>query len=143
MSLSPPPTAISGTFPRFWTAKKNLSFRKVLTTLPLSSAPYFYLKFIVYFKLCAWGGVQCAHCKCNTHRGQKRVSDPLKLALQTVVICPTWVLGTELWSFAREVHNLNHWATSPGCGLLFSSRILHNFHPYPIGQKPVFSSPCS
>ena len=50
----------------------------------------------------------------GAHRYQKRVSDPLELESQQVVNCLMWILGTELGSFAREVHalRLSH-LTSP------------------------------
>lgn len=35
-------------------------------------------------------------CRC-----QKRASDPWSWSLEVVVGCPTWVLGSELWSSAR------------------------------------------
>lgn len=38
---------------------KGRSLGKALTILVLSSTPYFYLRFIVYFKLCAWEGAVC------------------------------------------------------------------------------------
>lgn len=36
------------------------------------------------------------HVECNAPGRQKKVSDPLKLELEAVVICPVWVLGPQL-----------------------------------------------
>jgi hypothetical protein len=57
---------------------------------------------------------------CDTHRGQKRASYPLKLEQQAVVNHPTWLLRTELWSSGRTASALNHWFVSlaPHCILL-------------------------
>jgi hypothetical protein len=57
----------------------------------------------------------CAACfmcttACSTHRGQKRVGDPMELELQAVVNCLVWVVGTKR-GFS-EASALNLWATS-------------------------------
>jgi hypothetical protein len=56
-------------------------------------------------------------CVCGL-RGQKRTMGPLQLELQAVVSCPMWVLGTELWSSARE-HACNCLIISPAPFLSF------------------------
>lgn len=43
----------------------------------------------------------CVFCVCSTCAGQKRVSEPMELELQTALSSPVWVLGTEFWSSAR------------------------------------------
>lgn len=44
----------------------------------------------------------CAHRGASAYRDQQRASDPLELELQMSVSLPTWVLGTELASFAKK-----------------------------------------
>lgn len=46
-------------------------------------------------------------------RDQKRPGDPMGLERQTVLSCLSWVLGTELRTWARAEHALNHRAVSP------------------------------
>lgn len=48
--------------------------------------------------------------------------DPPELEL--VASCLTWVLGTEHWSSAREVHAMNCWAVSADPVILFLLIIL-------------------
>jgi hypothetical protein len=51
--------------------------------------------------VCVCVGV-CAH-ECSTHRGPKRMSDPLKLELKVAMRRFIWVLGTEPGSSGRAV----------------------------------------
>lgn len=44
---------------------------------------------------------------------QKRVSDVQELEIRVVVICLTWVSGTEIGSFTEAASALNHWANCP------------------------------
>jgi hypothetical protein len=46
-------------------------------------------------------------------RCQRRASDTLELKLQVVMSHWTWVSGTELESFRKRAHRLNHCAISP------------------------------
>lgn len=39
-----------------------------------------------------------AHISVNPHKGQKRVSEPLKLEVQVVFSCLRWMLGTGVWN---------------------------------------------
>lgn len=45
----------------------------------------------------------CTPCIVGAHRSQKRVPNPLELALQELVSCLMWVLGTEP-GFLQELH---------------------------------------
>ena len=49
----------------------------------------------------------CAHGFVSAVPTEARGMDPLELELQVVVSCQTWVLGTEIESFARAVSVLN------------------------------------
>jgi hypothetical protein len=39
------------------------------------------------------------HVYAGAHRAQNRVSAPLKMDLQAIVSCPTWLMGTEFQSW--------------------------------------------
>jgi len=54
-----------------------------------------------------------AHMSVGTHRTEKRGSDPLELESQVLVNHMTRVLGTELESSKRAVHQLNQEAHCP------------------------------
>lgn len=58
-----------------------------------------------------------------TLRGLKRSLSPLELEFQGTVSCPTWVLRTELWSFARAVSALTRGVS---CLALTKSHYTHN-----------------
>jgi hypothetical protein len=58
-------------------------------------------------------------CACSAHRGQKRVSDLLGLALQVVMSCLMWVLGIKLRSSGRADSALKHQAIFPAPRFLF------------------------
>lgn len=51
----------------------------------------------------------CVHINAGAHKG---ISFPLKLALQAVVNCLTWVLRIKLGSFERALPAPNHWTIS-------------------------------
>lgn len=62
---------------------------------------YFY-----YFSVCVCAhayvcALMSVHMSIDAHRGQKRPSDSPEVELQVAVNLLTWVLGTELQSFAR------------------------------------------
>lgn len=44
----------------------------------------------------------------GSHRGQKRVLDPMEQELQAVVNIPTWILGPKSQISARVVDAFNH-----------------------------------
>ena len=50
---------------------------------------------------------KCLHVNMGAQRGQKKASDTLKLELQIVVNCVTWVLDTKLKSCGRAVSTPN------------------------------------
>lgn len=52
-------------------------------------------------------------CKCNTHRDQIRMSDPLEQELQAAVSCLIMDAGIKLMSSLRTVHSLNCYAITP------------------------------
>ena len=65
------------------------------------------------FKLCVYMHVCmiCAH-ECSAPGRQKKVSEPLELELEEVVICPVWVPVPQLRPTARAMHTLTHCANS-------------------------------
>lgn len=60
----------------------------------------------------------------GTHRGQKKISDPLQLKTQAVMGHLKWVLGAELLFSARAVSALNHGALSPTHHAIFTQQFL-------------------
>lgn len=69
---------------------------------------FFIMFYYVY--VCFWGGVWTCEC---WRPWSPDISGPPDVELQEVVSCPSWVLGTELWSFIRAVPALNHGDRSP------------------------------
>jgi hypothetical protein len=55
----------------------------------------------------------------SAHRGQKKVSNPLELALQVGGHDMLWVLGTELQTIARIASALRYLAFSPALRVSF------------------------
>lgn len=49
----------------------------------------------------------CAHVNADNSEGQKRMPDPLEVVFQTMVNCPFWKLGSELWFSAKAASVLN------------------------------------
>lgn len=60
----------------------------------------------LHARVSVWGLVH-AH---GTHGSQQGVTGPLELEFQEAVSCLMWVFGTQVWSSARTLHALNHWA---------------------------------
>lgn len=56
----------------------------------------------IYFLNCVCICV-CAHVRIGAYGSYKEAPNLMAIELQTIVTCPTWVLGTELWDFARTM----------------------------------------
>lgn len=70
-----------------------------------------FLKDLFFLVMCMCVCV-CAH-ECSTHRGQKRVSDPMALKLQKVCEPPRGCCDLTSRSYTRVASALNHQAISP------------------------------
>jgi hypothetical protein len=62
----------------------------------------------MFVSLCGY-----VYMSADSQRGQKRMSNPQELELETFVSSQLWVPGTGLRSSAGAVDALNHWAISP------------------------------
>ena len=63
----------------------------------------------------------CTRCEPDTHRGQKKALDPLKLELGWLW-ATTWLQGIEPMCSSRAANTVNHWAISPVLRVTFCDK---------------------
>lgn len=78
--------------------------KDILLFLRVSSFLFLKCWWFLFMNMCVIEYQVCA----DTHGGQKRALDLLKLKLQAIVNCSLWVLASELWSSGEQPTFLIH-----------------------------------